>query len=52
VQPDGLVGGIAYMDARFDDARLAIALMRTVFDLGGLAINYLPVTGLRHAGAA
>lgn len=38
------------MDARFDDARLAITLMRTVFDLGGLAINHLPVTDLRHAG--
>ena len=48
LQPAGLVGGIAYMDARFDDARLAIALMRTVFDLGGLTINHLPVTGLRH----
>lgn len=50
LQQDGLVGGIAYMDARFDDARLAIALMRTVFDLGGMAINNLPVTALRHAG--
>ena len=49
LQQDGLVGGITYMDARFDDARLAIALMRTVFDLGGMAINHLPVTALRHA---
>ncbi len=49
LQQDGLVGGIAYMDARFDDARLAIALMRTVFDLGGTAINHLPVTALQHA---
>ena len=48
VQAAGLVGGIAYMDARFDDTRLAIALMRTAFDLGGLAINHLPVTGLHH----
>lgn len=48
VKQEGLLGGIAYMDARFDDARLAITLMRTVFDLGGLAINYLPVTALRH----
>lgn len=49
VRREGLVGGIAYHDARFDDARLAVTLMRTVFDLGGLALNYLPVTGLRHA---
>jgi glycerol-3-phosphate dehydrogenase len=48
VRRQGLLGGIAYMDARFDDARLAITLMRTVFDLGGLAINYLPVVGLHH----
>lgn len=48
VKQEGLLGGIAYMDARFDDARLAITLMRTVLDLGGLAINYLPVTALRH----
>ena len=48
VKRGGLLGGIAYMDARFDDARLAVTLMRTVFDLGGLAINYLPVTALRH----
>jgi len=49
VRRDGLVGGIAYRDARFDDARLAVSLMRTVFDLGGLALNRLPVTALRHA---
>ena len=48
VRGEGLVGGIAYMDARFDDARLAITLMRSVLDLGGLAINYLPVIRLRH----
>lgn len=48
VRQQGLIGGIAYMDARFDDARLAITLMRTLIDLGGLAINYLPVEDLRH----
>lgn len=46
VNPAGLRGGIAYWDAQFDDARLAIALMRTHFDLGGVALNYLPVDGL------
>ncbi len=50
VRRHGLVGSIAYLDARFDDARLAVSLMRTVLDLGGLALNYLPVTALRHAG--
>jgi glycerol-3-phosphate dehydrogenase len=50
VNPVGLKGGIAYWDAQFDDARLAIALMRTLFDLGGLALNYLPVDGLAVDG--
>lgn len=46
LEPRGLRGGIAYWDAQFDDSRLCIALMRTVFDLGGLAINYMPVEEL------
>jgi len=40
-----LYGGVRYFDAQFDDARLAIALMKTLHKLGGLAINYMPVTG-------
>jgi glycerol-3-phosphate dehydrogenase len=40
-----LKGGVRYFDAQFDDARLAIALMRTLHKLGGLAVNYVPVTG-------
>jgi glycerol-3-phosphate dehydrogenase len=46
VRADGLRGGIAYWDAQFDDARLAIALMRTVIDLGGVALNYAGVDAL------
>lgn len=46
VNPAGLRGGVAYWDAQFDDARLAIALLRTHLDLGGLALNYVPVDGL------
>ncbi len=42
----GLKGGIAYYDGQFDDARFAIALLRTLFDLGGVAANYVGVTGL------
>ncbi len=41
-----LRGGIQYYDGQFDDARLAIALMRTLFDLGGTAVNYVRATGL------
>lgn len=46
VRTECLRGGIAYWDARFDDARLAVTLMRTLFDLGGLALNYAPVGDL------
>ena len=48
---DNLRGGILYHDCQFDDARLAIALARTLFDLGGTAVNYVSVTGLlKNAG--
>jgi glycerol-3-phosphate dehydrogenase len=45
---DGLRGGILYHDGQFDDARYAIALVRTLQDLHGTAINYLRVVGLLH----
>lgn len=41
-----LRGANLYYDGQFDDARLAIALMRTLFDVGGVAVNYMRVTGL------
>ena len=41
VKQSGLYGGVAYWDAQFDDARLAIALMRTAVGLGAVAINYV-----------
>ncbi len=46
LEPEGLKGGVVYYDGQFDDARLAVNLMQTIFDLGGLAANYCPVTGL------
>jgi len=46
----GLRGGILYHDGQFDDARLAISLTRTLFDLGGIALNYCPVTRLLKTG--
>jgi glycerol-3-phosphate dehydrogenase len=47
-QIDGhrLRGSVLYYDGQFDDARLAMALMRTLFDLGGTAVNYMAVAGL------
>jgi glycerol-3-phosphate dehydrogenase len=43
----GLRGGIVYSDGQFDDARFAIALARTLIDLGGVALNGLSVARLR-----
>jgi glycerol-3-phosphate dehydrogenase len=43
LDPARLRGGVVYTDGQFDDARFAIALMRTLFDLGGLAINRMSV---------
>lgn len=43
-------GGVRYFDAQFDDARLAIALMKTLHKIGGMAINYAPVTGFVKTG--
>ena len=41
-----LKGGVRYYDCQFDDARLAINLCQTLFEQGGLALNYMKVTGL------
>ena len=46
IEPAHLRGGVVYHDGQFDDARLAMALVRTVGDLGGVALNYLGVAGL------
>ncbi|MCU0565232.1 MAG: glycerol-3-phosphate dehydrogenase/oxidase [Oculatellaceae cyanobacterium Prado106] len=42
----GLKGAILYHDGQFDDARLAITLLRTFIAKGGTALNYCPVQGL------
>lgn len=49
LEPEGLTGGVVYYDGQFDDARMAITLMRTLFDHGGAALNYAPVTALHKA---
>ena len=41
VKRSRLRGGVVYWDAQFDDARVAIALMRTAVRLGAVAINYV-----------
>jgi len=41
-----LRGGVLYSDGQFDDTRLAISLLRTFLNEGGVALNYAPVVGL------
>jgi glycerol-3-phosphate dehydrogenase len=52
LRPDRLVTGFIYWDARTDDARLTLAVVRTaVIDYGAVAANYAPVTSiLKHPG--
>jgi glycerol-3-phosphate dehydrogenase len=46
LKTERLKGGILYRDGQFDDARYAIALARTLEDLGGVALNYAEVISL------
>jgi glycerol-3-phosphate dehydrogenase len=50
VAAEGLRGGVLYHDGQFDDARYTIALVRTLEDLGGAAINYVEAVGLLKSG--
>ena len=46
----GLRGGVAYWDAQFNDARLALALARTAIDAGAVVLNYARCESLVHEG--
>ena len=46
VHLEGLRGGVEYFDGQFDDARLAISLLRTAEAHGAVALNGVRVTGL------
>ena len=45
----GLRGGVVYHDGQFDDARLALALARSIPRHGGVALNYVAVDGFTKA---
>lgn len=49
IHPD-LLGGFTYTDASTDDARLVLRLILDAVKGGGLALNYVPVTGLLTSG--
>src|SRR5262249_21680667 len=44
LNPEGLVGSVAYADGQFDDARYNIALVETFSRAGGDVLNYAKVT--------
>jgi glycerol-3-phosphate dehydrogenase len=46
INSKGLLGGVVYHDGQFDDSRLAINLVQTIIEKGGVAVNYTKVTGL------
>ncbi len=43
IKPQNLRGGVLYHDGQFDDSRLAVNILQTVFEQGGYAINYMSV---------
>ncbi len=46
---ENLVGGVAYSDGQFDDARLAVTLALTAQDQGAVLINHCACIGLHKA---
>ena len=48
VREAGLMGGVAYWDGQFDDARLALAFARTAQQQGAQLFNHSEVLDLQH----
>ncbi|HXF72307.1 MAG TPA: glycerol-3-phosphate dehydrogenase/oxidase, partial [Actinomycetota bacterium] len=46
LRPDGLTGGFAFLEARTDDARLVLAVLRAAQRLGAVAVNHAEVRGV------
>ncbi|HRO68856.1 MAG TPA: glycerol-3-phosphate dehydrogenase/oxidase [Chitinophagaceae bacterium] len=46
IRTKDLKGGVVYHDGQFDDSRLAINLVQSIWENGGAAINYMQVNGL------
>lgn len=51
VQREGLLGGVAYHDGQFDDARMAVTLALTARDHGAVIATQCRVTGLMRDAA-
>lgn len=50
VKTDGLVGGVEFQDAQFDDARFNVALVLTAVQQGAVALSRMPVTAVERSG--
>ncbi|MDG2166572.1 MAG: glycerol-3-phosphate dehydrogenase/oxidase, partial [Opitutales bacterium] len=51
LKSDTLAGGVVYWDGQFDDARLCVQTVKTIWRRGHLALNYMKVTRLnKEAG--
>ncbi len=51
IEPTNLAGGVRYFDGQFDDSRLAVNLMQSIFDHDGIAVNYVKATGLMKSNS-
>lgn len=51
IKQEKLTGGVLYHDGQFDDSRLAVNLAQTIIEEGGIALNYMKVTGLKRDAA-
>ena len=50
IQREDLDGSVYYYDGQFDDSRLAIEVLKQVWEAGGLAINYLEFKEILSSG--
>ena len=48
LNPKGLLGGVAYADGQFDDARYNVTLVQSLTVAGGNALNYARVTDFQR----
>lgn len=46
LKKENLYGGIIYHDGQFDDSRMAINMVQTFVENGGVAVNYMKVSGM------
>lgn len=47
---DRMKAVLAYSDAQFDDAAMAVSLLQTAVAYGAVALNYMPVTAMANDG--